>query len=178
LARTHEKKEELIQKYGARLAGAQVMIWAQYRGIRVSQLEQLRRQLRPLGAQVMVIKNALMRLALDRADLPRDPEMMTGPCAVTFAYDNISTATKAVVDFARTSGDTFQVKGGLVNGKPVGTEQIISLSKLPPRDILLAQVVGGIQAPISGFVGVLAAAIRSLLIVLNARGDQLEAGAI
>ena len=175
MARTREKKEGLIRKYAERLARAQVMIWAEYRGLRVSQMEQLREQLRPLGAEIVVIKNTLMRLALDQANLPRDPQVMSGACAVTFAYDDVTGASKAVTDFARANGPMFQVKGGLVSRELVGREQIVFLSRLPPREVLLAQVVGGIQAPISAFVGVLAAMIRSLLNVLNARKDQLEA---
>ena len=175
MARTREKKQELVHEYAERLARAQVIIWAEYRSLRVSQMEQLREQLRPLGAQIVVIKKTLMRLALDQANLPKDPEMMRGACAVTFAYGDVGAATKAVTSFARGSRDMFQVKGGLVDRKLVDAEQIISLSRLPSREVLLAQVVGSIQAPISAFVGVLAAIIRSVLNVLNARKDQLEA---
>jgi len=175
LARTREKKERLVNEYGERVARAQVMIWAQYRGIRVSQMEQLRGRLRGVGAEMVVIKNTLMRVALEQANLPRDPEVMGGPCAVTFAYDDVGAAARAVTDFARANPSMYEIKGGLVAGEVVDSGRIIFLSRLPPRDVLLAQVVGGIQAPISGLVGALAAIIRSLSYVLNARKDQLEA---
>ena len=175
MARTREKKEQLVNEYGERVARAQVMIWAQYRGIRASQMEQLRGRLRGIGAEMVVIKNTLMRVALEQANLPRDSEVMGGPCAVTFAYDDIGAAARAVTDFARANPNMYEIKGGLVAGEVVDSGRIIFLSRLPPRDVLLAQVVGGIQAPISGLVGALAAIIRSLLYVLNARKDQLQA---
>ena len=174
MAFTREKKEALVREYADRLARAQVMIWGEHRGVKVFQMEQLRRQLRPLGAEVVVIKNALMRLALDQADLPRDPEMMGGPCAVTFGYDDVGAASKAVTDFAGANAGVFQIKGGLVGGKLADATQIRLLTSLPPREVLLAQAIAGIQAPISGFVGALAAITRSLLNVLNARKEQLE----
>ena len=175
MARTRESKEQLVHEYGERAARAQVMIWAQYRGIRVSQMEQLRGQLRGIGAEMVVIKNTLMRVALEQANLPRDPQVMGGSCTVTFAYDDVGAAARAVADFARANPDTYEIKGGLAGGEVVDAGRIIFLSRLPPRDVLLAQVVGGIRAPMSGLLGALAAIIRGLLYVLNARKDQLEA---
>ncbi len=175
MVRTREQKEQLVHEYGERLARAQLIIWAENRGIRVSEMEQLRGQLRGVGAEIVVIKNTLMRLALEQTNLPRDSEVMGGPCAVTFAYDDVGAAARAVTDFARANPTVYRIKGGLAAGQVVDAGQITFLSRLPPRDVLLAQVVGGIQAPISGFVGALAAIIRGLLNVLNAHKDQLEA---
>jgi len=174
LALTREKKERLVREYGERLARAQVMVWAEYQGLTVPQMEELRGRLRSVGGEVVVVKNTLMRVALEQAKLPTDPEMMGGPRTVTFVYADVGAATKVVTDFARTHQRMFQIKGGLADGKLVPARQIRVLSRRPPRDVLLAQAIAGIQAPISGFVGTLAAIIRGLCNVLDAHREQLE----
>ena len=174
MALSREKKEQRLQEYAERLGRAQVMIWSSYLGLTVAGSTILRRQLRAAGAEVIVVKNTLMRAALEQAGLPLGENFMGGPRMVTFVYDEIAPAAKVLVSFARENDDIFQVEGGLIGGKLAGVEQIRSLTALPSRDALLAQVVGGIQAPISGLVGTLAAMIRGLVNVLNARSQQLE----
>jgi len=174
LALTRGKKEELVREYGERLARAQVVVWTKFQGLTVPQMEELRGRLRSVGGEVIVVKNTLMRLALEQVKLPTDSEMMSGPCAVVFAYDDAGAATKAVTDFARANQGVLQIKGGLVGGKVVPAKQIRILSNLPSREVLLAQAIAGIQAPISGFVSTLAAIIRGLCNVLDARREQLE----
>jgi len=174
LALLREQKEQLVKAYGDRLARSQVLIWSSYAGIGFSQFAALRDQLRAAGAEGVVVKNTLMRIALEQAGLPTDIEFMKGPNLVTFVYDNVASATKAVVDFSRMQQEAFAITGGLVGSRAADAEQIRSLTTLPSREVLLAQVLGGIQAPISGFVGTLAAVMRGLLNVLNARSEQLE----
>lgn len=174
MAPSRERKKELIEEYGAKLSRAQVAIWSNFSGLTVAQVTDLRRQLRKAGAETMVVKNTLMRIALERADLPLDEEIMGGPCLVTFVYDDLAPAAKAVVDFARRNEQVLSVKGGLLNGELVTKEQIQALTNLPSRDVLLARVIGGMQAPVSGFVNTLAAIMRGLVNVLNAYSDKLQ----
>jgi large subunit ribosomal protein L10 len=174
LALSREDKERLLKEYGERLGRAQVMIWSQYSAIDVAQLTAFRRQVRATGGEVVVVKNSLMRRALEDRSLPYDESLMKGPCLVTFAYDNIAGTTKALTDFARTSAERLQVKGGLVGGKLVGQDRVQSLTELPSREVLLARVLGGVQAPMSGLVGTLSAMVRGVMNVLNARVQQLE----
>jgi large subunit ribosomal protein L10 len=177
LALTREQKEVILQGYTQHVDRAQVMIWATYRGLTVPKIQDLRGQLRPAGAEAVVVKNTLMRLALERAGLPVDSTMMSGPCVVTFVSDNIAAASKVVTDFARLNEANFKVTGGLVGGKLVNAEQVRALISLPSREVMLARLVGGIQAPISSLVGTLAAVMRGLVNVLDARGKQLEGSA-
>jgi len=174
LAITRQKKEELLREYGERLGRAQVMIWSRYSGLTVAQVTALRTGLRQAGAEGVVVKNTLIRRALEEAELPIDQAVMDGPCVVTFVYDDIAPAAKVVTDFARANADQFVVQGGIIGDQIATAAQITSLTTLPSREVLLGQVVGGIQAPISGFVNVLAGVIRSFANVLNARKDQLE----
>jgi len=177
LALSRDRKNELVKVYGERLQKAQVALWAQYRGIPVGQLNLLRRQVREAGAEAMVVKNTLMRIALEKAGFPTPPELLTGPYLVTFIYDDIAPAARALATFARENQELFQLVGGLINGQVVGKDQIQMLTTLPSREELLAKVVGGIQAPLYGLAGTLAAIMRSFLYVLNARAQQLEEAA-
>ncbi len=174
MALTLEQKQKILEGYASRISRAQVMVWANYRGLTVAQISNLRKQLRGVDAEAMVVKNSLMRKALERAQLPYDHELMAGPCVVTFMYGDVAAATKAVTDFARLNEAVFQLKGGVIGRRVVKPEQIRELTQLPSREVMLARVVGGIQAPLTGLVGTLSAVLRGLLNVLNARAKQLE----
>jgi large subunit ribosomal protein L10 len=174
LALPRQEKERLLREYGERLGRAQVLIWSHYGSINVAQMTTLRRQVRAAGGETVVIKNSLMRQALEARNLPYDTDLMSGPSVVTFAYDNIAGTTKAVTDFARTSGDRLQVMGGIVGGRLASREQVQSLTDLPSREVLISRVLGGVQAPISGLVGTLSSMVRGVMNVLNARVQQLE----
>lgn len=177
MALTRERKEEVLDSYLDRLSRSQVVIWANYSGVKVEQFQALRRQLRQVDAEAVVVKNTLMRVALERAGLPYDKEIMDGPCAVTFVHGDIAATTKAVTAFARENEQLFKIVGGLVGGKLVDAAQVTALNTLPSREVLLGRVVGGIAAPISGFVGGLSAILRGLVNVVNARREQLEGSA-
>lgn len=177
MALTRKEKEQLLQEYGDKVQRAQVLIWADYRGTTVAQVQDLRRQLRPVSAEAMVVKNTLMRLALERANLPVPSDAMVGPSAVTFVYDDVAAATKVVTTFATANDRVFHLKGGMAGGKIIDVGQVQTLTTLPSREVLLARVLGGIQAPVSGFVGTLAAVMRGFMTVLKARAEQLEGSA-
>ncbi len=177
MALTRQEKEQMLQEYSEKLQRAQVLIWADYRGTTVSQVQDLRGQLRPVGAEAMVVKNTLMRLALEQANLPVPSDIMAGPSAVTFVYDDVAAATKVVTGFALVNDRVFHIKGGMAGGKIINAGQVTTLTTLPSREVLLGRVLGGIQAPISGFVGTLAAVMRGFMTVLNARAEQLEGSA-
>ncbi len=174
MALTREQKQRIIEEYGERLARSQVLIWSHYERVKFSEFEGLRNTLRPLGAENVVVTNTLLRIALERAGWPATPTMSAGPNMVTFVQGDIAAAAKALTDFTRDKTDRVQILGGVVDGKVVDSAGIQALVDLPSRDVLLARVLGGIQAPISGFVGTLSAMLRGLVNVLDARREQLE----
>lgn len=176
MALTKEQKQQLVQEYSERLGRSQVLIWSKYSGLSVAQVQNLRAQLRGAGAEAVVVKNTLMGIALEGVEWPRDHEIMSGPSLVTFIYDDIAPATKVLVEFARRNAEDLVISGGLIGGKLASADQVRSLTDMPSREVLLAQVVGGIQAPVSAFVGVLAASVRGIMNVLNARAEQLGGG--
>ena len=174
MALSREQKERIVEGYGERLGRSQVLIWSRFAGLTVDLFFELRAKVRESGSESVVIKTPLMRIALEQADIPVEPAFMNGPSVVTFVYDDIASVARAVVSFAREYTDEFQITGGHVGAKPVRAAQIGTLTTLPSREVLLAQVVGGIQAPLGGLVHTLAAVLRGLLNVLNAHAEQVE----
>ncbi len=174
MALSREQKEVILNRYVGKLERAPVVIWGNYRNMTVQQAADFRQQLRPVGGELVVVKNTLMRLALEKLERPTSAEMMTGPSMVAMVYGDVSAATKVVTDFARLNEAVFQIRGGIVGNQIVNAEQIRALTTLPSREVMLGRVIGGIQAPISSFVGTLAALVRGVMNVLNARQQQLE----
>jgi large subunit ribosomal protein L10 len=166
------KKAQEVQEISALLRDASLAILTDYRGLKVSDLQTLRAQLRPAESSIRVVKNTLAAIAADEVGLEGLRELLTGPTAlVTSASDPVA-PSKIISDFARTSR-ILQVRAGVLQGQIISAAEVENLANLPSREVLLGRVVGGIQSPLYGFVGVLAATIRSLGYVLNARADQL-----
>jgi len=174
LALSREQKEVILDRYVEKLERAPVVIWGNYRNMTVQQTAAFRQQLHPVEAELLVVKNTLMRLALEKLGRGTSAEIMNGPSMVALLYGDVSAASKVVVDYARLNEAVFQIRGGIVGNQVVTTEQIRALTTLPSREVMLGRVIGGIQAPISSFVGTLAALVRGVMNVLNARQQQLE----
>jgi large subunit ribosomal protein L10 len=173
LAITREKKQELVADYLEQVSRAKLIIITDYRGLTVKQFQELRRTLAPLQASFQVTKNTLLKRALSEAGKPIPEELLAGTTAVSYCFGEIPAIAKAMGDFARTS-NILQIKGGLLGNQIITAEGVRALADLPPREVLLARVVGGLQAPISGLVTVLSGPLRGLLNVLEARRRQLE----
>ncbi len=169
---TREQKGALVDEYVAKLRQSQAVLVTEYRGLTVKQLQDLRRELRSAGCELVVAKNTLMGRALGELGMPAPETLFKGPTAVTFCYKELAAPAKSL---AKWSKDTkiLVVKGGLI-GRSVFDEQgVQQLGELPSREQLLGQVVGVMQAPLSGLVNVLAGTLRGLVNVLSARSDQL-----
>lgn len=144
-----------------------------YRGLKVSQLGQLRNRLREVGTEYKVVKNTLTSLAAEDVAGDEFKSLLVGPTAVAYAKEDPVATAKALSDFARESR-ILKVKGGLLEGSVIGPEDVQALAELPPREVLLAKVVGGMQAPISGFVSVLQGTLRKFVYALDAVREQKE----
>lgn len=173
MALSREEKELRVKEYGEKLADAQIAIWSRNKGLTVAQLSELRNGLRSAEAQAMIVKNSLMYIALRDAGLPVDEEVMGGPSLVTFLGEDIAPAAKALVDFAEDNEEKIDIRAALMGDQVVGVDQVKALTELPSREVLLGQVVGGVQAPISGLVNTLSGVLRGFVNVLQARSDQL-----
>jgi large subunit ribosomal protein L10 len=168
-AQTIEQTKELYSK-------AVGVVFTDYRGLKVKEIQNLRRNLRDKGAEMHVIKNTLFRIAVgdDVAAMPDD--LHNGPTAITFVFENESECTKALFDYAKTN-KSLQVKGGYFGGRAFTAKEVEALSNLPSRDVLLAQVIGAIAAPLTSLVGVIEALYADPIRVIGAVADKVGEGA-
>jgi large subunit ribosomal protein L10 len=175
LAITKEKKQELVKSYAEEFSRSQAAILTDYRGLTVTELNQLRNKMREAESGYHVVKNRLVKLALKEAGLPVPEDLLQGPTAIGFCYEDVIAPAKVLTKYAQES-KVLTIKGGILGERVIDAKAISSLADLPPRDVLLAQLISGIQSPLAGLVNVLSGTLRGLVTVLRARADQLEAG--
>jgi large subunit ribosomal protein L10 len=169
------KKAQQIEEISELLRDSTLTILTDYRGLTVADMQGFRSQLREKEARLKVVKNTLTRIAARRVGLDVVTPLLEGPTAIVCTAADPVAAAKVVTDFARTSR-ILTIKGALLEGKLLPPAEVERLATLPPREELLAKVVGGLQAPLYGLVSVLSGPIRSLAYVLQARARQLEGG--
>ena len=149
--------------------------FADYKGLTVEQVNDLRKKLRSHNVKVKVVKNNLARLAVKEAKTGVNAEQLldtvAGPTMVAFAYGDVAAAAKVIQKFVE-DNEVFNLKESLLGGQRLTTKQVEELSKLPSREVLLAKLLGSLNAPTTNFVGVLAAVPRSLVQVLVAIEDK------
>ena len=168
-------KERVIAELASRLKETETMIVTDYRGLTTSELAALRIQLRKCGASFTVVKNTLAKRAAEEAGATNLLELLEGPTAIAFLEsdgDPVGVA-KVIGDTAKTT-KILSVRGGVLQGSQIRAEQIANLAKLPPTDVLRAQLVGAIAAAPTAIVGLFTAPLRDLVGVLDARIKQLE----
>ncbi|HEX2098553.1 MAG TPA: 50S ribosomal protein L10 [Rubrobacteraceae bacterium] len=170
-----EEKARIIEELAEKLKDNSVVL-VNYKGINVAQSTQLRERSREAGIEFMVAKNTLAQLAADRAGVEDISELLVGPTAMAFSEDPLAGA-KLMAEFSN-EVEPFELKGGLLEGgRVVDATGVAALSRLPGREQLIAQVIGGIQSPLAGLVNVLNGTIRNLAVVLNQVAEQKRAQA-
>ncbi len=160
------KKVETVKRLQEILKDVPYIFFADYKGMRVNELQTLKRQLREKGATFTVVKNTLTHIALSNLGMQDTKRFLKGPTAIIIAKDDPGSVLKAVLNFDK-ERNLPAVKGGIVEGRIVEENQIEALSKLPSREVLLAQLLGTLQAPTRGLVTVLSGTIRGLVVALN-----------
>ena len=169
-----EDKERLVAELTERLRTTETLVVADYRGLTMPQIDDLRTKLLEHGARFAVVKNTLTKRAAELAGADALLALLEGPTAIAFLESNGDpvAVAKALVDAARTTR-VLEVRGGLFEGRPIEASEIESLAKLPPVDILRAQVLGAVTGPLTSIVGVFAAPLQDLYGLLDARIEQL-----
>jgi large subunit ribosomal protein L10 len=152
---------------------AQFAVVADYRGLKVTELEKLRKEMRNNNAQVQIAKNTLLRLAVKGTDFENLADHFTGTTAVAFSFDEPVGSAKALSDFAK-EFEALSIRGGILDGEIVSPEDIVALAKLPGKDQLRAQLLGVLTAVPTSFVRVLSAVPSSFVYALQAIKDQKE----
>jgi len=166
-----QEKEAVIAEVAELLQGSETMFVSDYRGLTVAQLSELRGMLRESGAQFHVVKNTLGGIAAERAGRSQLGPLLSGPTAVTFCGDDLVGAAKALAEFAKTHPQ-LEVRGGLLEASLIDAEGVKALASLPPRDVLIAQVVGTLAAPMTGLVTVLQGTVSGFVRALNQVAQQ------
>ncbi len=169
-----EKKAQIIEALQSEFSNCSIGIMTDYRGLSNAEITELRRKVQASDGTYKVIKNTLARFAAERAERPELSDSFEGPVAVAFGYGDIIQIAKAVADHVQTSGTTVSIKAGFLPERMLTAEEVISLARLPSKEILVARVIGRMKSPIWGLVGVLSAPLRGLSVVLQARIEQLE----
>jgi large subunit ribosomal protein L10 len=169
-------KERIVTELAERLRTTQTLFIADYRGLSVTDIDELRTKLISHGARFTVVKNTLTRRAAEAAGAEPLLALLEGPTAIAFieADGDMVAVAKALADAARTTR-VLAIRGGILDGAPIGEEDVKNLATLPPLDVLRGQVLGAITAPLTTVVGLISAPIRDLLGLIDARIEQLQA---
>ncbi len=160
------EKVQAVVELQERLRRARGLILADFRGLSVPEMETLREELRKNGVEFRVVKNTLFGIAAHSLQLQGLDGFLQGPTAVAIAYDDPTVPARVMVEFIR-QYRKLELKGGLVEGRVVDAAGVRALAELPSRSELVARVVGGIQAPLAGLLGVLTGLQRGLVYVLD-----------
>ena len=167
-----EKKAKIVEDIQDRVSKAQIGILADFTGLKVESMTQLRRQVKEAGGELKVTKNTLLKRAAGEGNLIEPiREDLTGPNALVLGYEDPVELAKILIKFAQ-DRPLLKIKGGVMGGQPLTTQEVEALSKLPAREVLLAQFLSVLQAPAQGLVTVLSGVIRNFLNVLVAIRDQ------
>ncbi|WJH36402.1 50S ribosomal protein L10 [Paenibacillus aurantius] len=164
-AKVLQEKQQMVSDVTAKLRDSSCTIVADYRGLTVAQVTQLRKSLREAGVEFQVLKNTLVRRATAEAELTELDEFLSGPTAIAFSKDDVVAPAKILSDFAK-KNDKLSVKAGIVEGKVVGVDQIKALADLPSREGLLSMLLSVLQAP-----------MRNFALAVKAVGEKQEGGA-
>jgi len=169
-----EKKVKLVESLQETFSRCNVGILTDYRGLTTAELNDLRRKLREAGIEYRVVKNSLAQFAAKKIGMDELADFFAGPVAVAFGYGEIPDPAKVLTDYIRTTKSVLSIKGGFFADRVLSPRDVESLARLPSREVLIGQVLAGMQSPIYGLVNVLAGPIRGVMGVLQARIQQLE----
>lgn len=168
------QKDAVIADVAQLLTDTENLFVSDYRGLTVAELAELRGKLRENGATFKVVKNTLGGIAADKAGREAIKDLLSGPTAVTFCGDDLVGAAKALADFAKTHPQ-LEVRGGLLATSLIDPEAVKELAGLPSRDVLIAQLVGTMAAPMTGLVTVLQGTVGGFVRALNQVAEQRAA---
>lgn len=171
---TKKKKAEIIDGIQKALTKCSISILTDYRGLTTPEMTTLRRRLQETGSEYRVVKNTLARFAAERAGRSDLVDSIDGPVAIAFGYDDVTAPAKVLADYANDTKISFSIKGGFLGDRLLTSKDVITLSTLPSREILLARVLGQMKSPVSALLGCLTSPMRGFVGVLQARIKQLE----
>ena len=169
-----DQKEQVVDELTQRLKAAETLLVADYRGLTMPQIDELRTRLIESGARFTVVKNTLTRRAAEAAGADALLTLLDGPSAIAFleADGDMVAAAKALATSARET-NVLEIRGGVMQGRAMTAAEVESLATLPPEDVLRGQVLGAIVAPLTSLAGLLNAPLQNLVGLIDARIEQL-----
>jgi large subunit ribosomal protein L10 len=170
-----DAKRDAVAAMAERLSRAKITIATDFTGLSVNEVTELRRQLREQGVEYRVVKNRIAALAATAAGVEPFKETLAGSTGIVFGYDDVVSAAKAVTEFVKQTRSELKIRNGVMDGQLITAAQVSALGALPPKDELIARLLGQMNAPITGLVSVLSGTMRGFAIVLQRRADQLAA---
>jgi large subunit ribosomal protein L10 len=172
LAISKKRKQELVDQYVDMLQQAKGIVITEYRGMTVQQLDELRGKLREHNASFTITKNTLLKIALEKVGMPVPADLLVGPVALAVALEDLPTTIKTVLEHAA-AAEILVIKGSMIGGTIVQAEKLEAISKLPPLDVLRAQLVGMVTMPLTQFMGLLDEPGRQVVAVIQSATDGL-----
>lgn len=174
MAMSREKKEQIVADLTEKLSRSKALIMTDYRGLGAAEMSGLRNKLRETETGFHVVKNSLVKRAMEQAGLPWEQSLFDGPTAIGFCYEDVPGSAKVLIDFGSERKTPISIRGGMLGEGLLDAAQISDLASLPSGEVLIAQVVARISGPLVGLVNVLNAPLQNLAYVLQARSGQLE----
>ncbi len=172
---TRAKKEEMLKGLSEKLEKAEAVFVTSFKALKVLEVNEIRKLVREKGGEYRVFKNTLIRIATENTPFRPVMDYVEGPTALVFSYKDPVEMAKVLKDFIKTH-PALEVRGLVFKGKGYDAKAVEELVKLPPREVLMAQVLGTIQAPLSNFVGLFSAILRQFLYVLKAIEEKKGKG--
>lgn len=164
-----EKKAQIVSNLAADLSRSTIIIATNYQGLLAKQMADLRNALAKAGIGYHVVKNTLVYRAADQASKPHLKDIVEGPMALAFGYDDAVNTAKVLNQYVKSTGLSLQVKGGLLGDRVLLPEELATLANLPPREVLISRLLGQLQAPMGSLHNLLSFPLRGLLTVLQNR---------
>jgi large subunit ribosomal protein L10 len=166
------QKEQAVGELATEFGEAEAVYAVDYRGLTVAQISELRSRLLQNDTKLKVVKNSVTKLAAEKAEVTSINEELSGPTALAFVKGDAAASAKILNGFVKESNDLLELKGGLLNGKPLSSDDVVAIAKLPTREVLIGQLVGLIASPISGTARTLAALLSAVPRQLQQVVDQ------
>ena len=175
MSKNLELKKQAVTEISDKIKNSESMVVVSFSGITVEQITNLRSKFREANVDYCVLKNTLVRHALDDLKIEGMDEHLLGPSA--FAFGDAVSPAKIITDFIDADKENvkkMQIKAGIIDGRAIDANEVRALSKLPSREVLIAKMMGSMNAPITNFVGVLSATLRSLVYAMDSVRQQKE----
>jgi len=164
-----ERKTQIIGQLSDKLSRSAIVIATSYQGLPAKEMTELRRALADASVDYHVVKNTLTRFAAQRASKEQVMSIIDGPTALAFSYGDVVKAAKVLSQYIKSKDLALQIKGGLLGERVLSGDEVVALASLPPREILVSQLIAQLQAPVRSLHNVLSSPLRGLCYVLQAR---------